>query len=63
MLELLNAEAYVGTYDKYYNRNCIDGAWMHLANYTSHEEYIKACAEVQASSLVRCQGWNKNKFE
>lgn len=46
MLELLNAEAYVGTYGKYYNRNCIDGAWMHLANYTSHEEYIKACAEV-----------------
>ena len=46
MLELLNAEAYVGTYDKYYNRNCIDGAWMHLANYTSHEEYIKACTKL-----------------
>lgn len=46
MLELLNAETYVGTYDKYYSRNCLDGAWMHLANYTSHDEYIKACAEV-----------------
>lgn len=39
------AKCYVGTYGKY-NSGSIEGAWLDLADYATHSEFVAACREL-----------------
>lgn len=43
--KIKEAAIYVGTYGKY-NNGSIDGKWMNLADYSSKEDFLEACAEL-----------------
>lgn len=46
-MDLSQASIYVGTYKKY-NEGSLFGKWMKLEDYSDHEDFIEACANLHA---------------
>lgn len=45
MIDLQKAAVYVGTYKKY-NEGSLEGAWLHLNEFSTNEEFLKKCTQV-----------------
>lgn len=45
MIDIQEAQIYVGTYAKY-NEGSLFGKWMQLSDYSDLDEFIEACKEL-----------------